>query len=66
MKKKQTKKVEQEQEYVVLHDFKDLKDGNKVYRKGDSFNIKGKPKNRIKELSSRNNNADVRLIGLKK
>lgn len=67
MTKKQTKNtVKQEQEdYVVIHEFKDLKDGNKVYRKGEPFNSKGKSEARIKELTTSYNAIGERLIKLK-
>ncbi|HLR41605.1 MAG TPA: HeH/LEM domain-containing protein [Pseudogracilibacillus sp.] len=48
--------------YVVVHRFKDLQDNNKIYRKGDKFNHVGKTKERITELSSRNNKIGEVLI----
>jgi len=54
--KKQAKK------YVVVHRFKDLQDNNRIYRPGDKFNHAGKTKERIKELSSKNNKIGKILI----
>lgn len=55
---------EPQKTYIVLHDFKDLKDKNKIYIKGDTF-----PKGdtlisdeRIKELSSTGNKIGKKLI----
>ncbi|WP_100373074.1 hypothetical protein [Bacillus sp. FJAT-45037] len=51
--------------YEVLEDFKDLKDKNKIYRKGDTY---PKPVNkkiseaRLEELSSANNKLGAPLI----
>lgn len=51
--------------YEVLHDFKDLHDKNKIYRAGDVYpnpaNKKIK-KERIKELSSKENRQNKPLI----
>ncbi|GKV64680.1 MULTISPECIES: hypothetical protein [unclassified Sporosarcina] len=51
--------------YEVLHDFKDLEDKGKIYRKGNSFpqpaNKKIK-KDRIEELSSTKNKLGKKLI----
>lgn len=60
--KKESKTVAKS--YVVLHPFKDSEDANKVYKKDNKFNASGKSKERIKELSGRNNNIGVRLIEL--
>ncbi|WP_162859618.1 MULTISPECIES: hypothetical protein [Listeria] len=49
--------------YVVLKDFTDLKDGNHVYRKDNKYPRKGQgKKERIQELSSRNNKRNEPLI----
>jgi hypothetical protein len=40
-------------EFVVTEDFTDLKNGNKIYRKGDPYF--SDDESRIKELSSTNN-----------
>lgn len=57
-KPKQTK----QKSFVVVHRFKDLQDGNKVYRPGDKFNHVGKTKERITQLSTRNNKIGKVLI----
>lgn len=51
--------------YVVLHDFTDLQDKNKVYRKGETYprpTNKKVTKNRIEELSSNKNKRKMPLI----
>lgn len=51
--------------YVVLHDFTDLQDKNKIYRKGDTFPKpanKKVTKKRIEELSSNKNKRNIPLI----
>lgn len=56
---------EPQKTYMVLHDFKDLQDKNKIYIKGDTY---PKPSGtivsdaRIKELSSTKNKIGKRLI----
>lgn len=47
---------------VVYHRFKDLKDNDKVYKKGDEFSHIGKTKDRLAELSSKNNKIGKVLI----
>lgn len=69
----QTKDVEQVKEvkedtqkkYVVVHDFKDLKDNNHIYIKGDPYPRESNQKvsaARIKELSSTKNKMKKVLI----
>lgn len=48
--------------YVVVHRFKDLQDNNKIYRPGDKYNHVGKLKERIAELTSKNNKIGKVLI----
>lgn len=51
--------------YVVLHDFTDLQDKNKIYRKGDVFPKpanKKVTKKRIEELSGNKNKRKIPLI----
>ena len=51
--------------YVVIHDFKDLKDNNTIYIKGDIYPRRADAKvddDRIKELSSTNNKIGKVLI----
>jgi len=51
--------------YVVVEDFTDLQDGNKVYRKGDVYPSpvnKNVSKKRLNELSSDNNRIGAPLI----
>lgn len=48
--------------YVVVHRFKDLQDGNRIYRPGDKFNWVGKSKERIKSLSTKHNKIGKVLI----
>lgn len=49
--------------YVVLKDFKDLKDNNYIYHKGDKYPRKGKvKKQRIEELSTTKNKRKEILI----
>lgn len=56
---------ETQQKYVVVHDFKDLKDNNHIYIKGDPYPRESNQKvsaERIKELSSTNNKMKKVLI----
>lgn len=51
--------------YIVVEDFTDLQDGNKVYRKGDVYPSpanKNVSKKRLNELSSDNNRRGAPLI----
>lgn len=51
--------------YVVIHDFKDLKDNNTIYIKGDIYPRRADAKvddDRIRELSSTNNKIGKVLI----
>lgn len=48
--------------YIVIHRFKDLHDNNKIYSQGDEFDFEGKSKERIKELSTKNNKIGKMLI----
>lgn len=48
--------------YDVVHDFKDLKDKNKVYTKGGTYSSEGKSDSRIEELSSTKNKLKKVLI----
>lgn len=60
--KQPTKK---EKKYVVVYDFKDLKDNNRIYIKGDIYPAEGAQKPtaaRIKELSSTKNKINKVLI----
>ncbi|PAD70898.1 hypothetical protein CHH83_01425 [Bacillus sp. 7586-K] len=54
-----------QKKYVVVHDFKDLKDNDRVYIKDDSYPAVGAKKPtaaRIKELSSTKNKMKKVLI----
>ncbi|MCT2342637.1 hypothetical protein M4D71_00695 [Niallia taxi] len=56
---------EPKKKYVVVHDFKDLKDGNTIYIKGDIYPRRADAvveEDRIKELSSTKNNIGKVLI----
>jgi len=55
------RKIDQKK-FVVVEDFKDLQDKNKVYTKGDIFPTEGKPVTRIKELSTTKNKLNKVLI----
>lgn len=62
VKKQDVKKAK---EYVVVADFKDLKDNGRVYLKGDIYPAEGATKPtaaRIKELSSTKNKINKVLI----
>ena len=49
--------------FVVIRDFKDLKDGNHIYRVNDKYPHKGRVNiERAKELSSKNNKRGIPLI----
>lgn len=50
--------------YVVVKDFKDLKDNGHIYREGDTYPRKGKKatKARIEELSTTKNKLKAVLI----
>lgn len=51
--------------YVVVHDFKDLRDGNKIYRAGDTYPSPANKKvteSRLAELSSKKNARGVQFI----
>lgn len=48
--------------FVVVDDFRDLQDNNKIYTKGDEFPTKGKTVARIKELSTTKNKLNKVLI----
>lgn len=48
--------------YIVIKDFADLEDGNKVYRAGDIFPTEGKSKERIKFLKSAENKLKTPVI----
>lgn len=65
-KKQEVESIEEQpKKYIVVHDFKDLKDNNKIYIKGDTY---PKPADthvsaaRIKELSSTKNKIGKVLI----
>lgn len=60
--KKKKAKESRQRGYIVTYRFKDLQDNNKIYRPGDSFDIEGKKKERIKELSTTNNKIGKILI----
>jgi len=54
-----------QKKYVVVHDFKDLQDGNIIYIKGDNYPAKANQiveEDRIKELSSTKNKMGRVLI----
>ena len=54
-----------QKKYVVIHDFKDLQDGNTIYIKGDIYPAKADQiveEDRIKELSSTKNKMSKVLI----
>lgn len=54
-----------EKNYVVVHDFKDLKDNDRIYIKNDPYPAEGAKKPtpaRIKELSSTKNKMNRVLI----
>ena len=56
---------EPQKKYLVVHDFKDLKDGNTIYIKGDIYPRRADAvveEDRIKELSSTKNNIGKVLI----
>lgn len=58
-------KKQEGKKYIVIHDFKDLKDNEKIYIAGDVFPKTGSKKPsaaRIKELSSKSNNIGKQLI----
>lgn len=49
--------------YRVIKDFKDLRDGNHVYREGDIYPRKGRPKKaRVEELLGSENKRGEPLI----
>lgn len=49
--------------YVVIKDFKDLQDNNHIYRVGDKYPWKGRPKKeRIEELLGNENRIGEPLI----
>lgn len=51
--------------YVVIHDFKDLQDKNKIYRAGDVYPSPANKKvneKRLNELKSKNNKNGVQYI----
>lgn len=49
--------------YVVIKDFKDLQDNNHIYRVGDKYPRKGRPKKeRIEELLGNENQIGEPLI----
>lgn len=51
--------------YVVVHDFKDLQDKNKIYRTGDPYPTpanKKIPEKRLAELSSTKNKNGIQYI----
>lgn len=49
--------------YIVIKDFKDLQDGDHIYRAGDKYPRKGRvKKERIAELSGSENLIGVPLI----
>lgn len=49
--------------YIVIKDFKDLKDNNYIYSVGDKYPRKGRVKTeRIEELSTSRNKLGVPLI----
>jgi len=65
--KEETKEQIQEDEkkYVVIYDFKDLKDNDRIYIKNDPYPAEGAKKPtaaRIKELSSTKNKMNRVLI----
>lgn len=58
-------KEEPQKKYVVVYDFKDLKDNDRVYIKNDPYPAEGAKKptaDRIKELSSTKNKMKKVLI----
>lgn len=48
--------------YKVIHEFLDLQDNSKYYGVGDTFPVRGKSKDRLKELSTSDNKIGVPLI----
>lgn len=61
----ETKQTKKEKKYIVVHDFKDLKDNDRVYIKDDIYPAEGAPKPtaaRIKELASTKNKQKRVLI----
>lgn len=58
----EVKAEQKEKAYIVLHDFKDLENGNKIYRKGDKFPTENITKDRLAELSSYKNKIGKKLI----
>lgn len=51
--------------YRVIHDFKDLRDKNKIYRAGDAYPNPANKKvsaERLKQLSTKENKLGVQLI----
>lgn len=57
--------VKKEKQYVVIQDFKDLKDDGRVYIKGDTYPFEGAQKPtimRIMELSSTKNKMSKVII----
>lgn len=57
--------AENKTSYIVIHDFKDLSDKNKIYRAGDTYPTPANKKvteKRINELKSKNNRLGVQLI----
>ncbi|MEK5524143.1 hypothetical protein [Heyndrickxia sp. FSL W8-0423] len=65
MSKENKQTPKKEKKYVVVHDFKDLQDNNRIYIKDDVYPAEGAPKPtaaRIKELSSTKNKQNQVLI----
>ena len=48
--------------FKVIHEFLDLQDNSKYYGVGDTFPVRGKSKERLKELSTSENKIGVPLI----
>lgn len=51
--------------YIVIHDFKDLQDKNKIYRAGDVYPSPANKKiseKRLNELKSKNNKNGIQYI----
>ncbi|MBZ5203197.1 hypothetical protein HU147_18500 [Planomicrobium chinense] len=54
-----------EKSYVVVHDFTDLQDKNKIYRTGDTYPSPANKKiseKRLNELASKDNKQGIQVI----
>lgn len=59
----QDESVEEEDEYIVVKDFRDIKDDNHIYREHDPYPREGKAtQSRIEELSTKRNKRKEVLI----